>query len=248
MYTYSAGSPGTFSGPSLGYYSAALLAAAQAQQQKAGVNPHIAVANTHIVVVQQALGIAQADPAKSLLLSALSQLQQSLSQTSGGAASLIAAAEATYKKAQAAAASAGTPIPPWGGGQPAPTTSQEWAAGTTSVLQNISSSLARIFVGGGTPVGPPQTPQPTGGTPYAATGGPPGYRAPVQTSAGVLSQRIGPFTVGQWAIGGGVGLLAVALMRNVVKLAVVGGAVAGGAWLLNQAQTMPGRRVGQRRA
>jgi len=126
-----------------------------------------------------------------------------------------------------------------------PTTSQQIATATTSVLENLSSNLARIFTSGQVPAGPAPKPQPRGGVPYTPT--PRGQRAQVPALPGVFNQRVGPFTLGQWAIGGGVGLLTVALMRNVVRLAVIGGAVAGGAWVLSRTQAMPGQRVGQQR-
>jgi len=271
MYTYSAGSPGTF-GCSVGHggfggFGAVTHAQAQAQAAidfakqfghpapprnlteanwlserttalKAVAGTEQAVVTRQVRIPANILGPIRVREImaamnrvghpgiKAQFASALSSAQ---SMTEAG----VQRAEQLYYQAKATADNAGYPVAHLsagmrtvrsGGGVPSA------ASGTASVLKNLSESLASIFTRGGTPVGPMPQPQPVGGTPFPFTPG------PVQTSAGpsLLQQRVGPLTVGQIAIGGGGVLAAFALMRNIIPLAIVGAAAAGGAWFMGR--------------
>ena len=161
------------------------------------------------------------------------QLGSALSAAQSMTTASIQQAERIYYqvKAQADAAShtlphlsSGTTTVTSGGGVPSP------PSGTASVLKNLSESLAKLWVKDETPPGPPQTVQPVGGVPYQPVTG----RVPAQTSASPLDRRVGPFTVAQLGMGAGAVIAGIAVMRNIVPLAILGGVGAAGVWWAKQ--------------
>lgn len=104
--------------------------------------------------------------------------------------------------------------------------------GTGSIVKNLTESLAKIFVSGGVPPGPKPKPQPVGGVSYQPFM--PIDTTPVQPSTGILGQRVGPVTVGQIAMLGGGALVVISIMRNIIPLAILGGAGVAGAWYAKQ--------------
>lgn len=162
------------------------------------------------------------------------KINQAIALASQMTDAAVEQSERVYMEAHAMARLAGYPVPllkdltstktvTTGGGVPSA------PQGTASVLKNLTESVLNIFkTTGATPTGPIPGLGPVGGVPYQ-----PGV--PVQTSApGWAAQRIGPFTTGQLAVAGGVGLAAIALVRQMMPLAILGGVAAAGAWFMGR--------------